>query len=724
VNQATPITFSAIVSAPSGITSLTGKVAFTDNTTTIAICSAVAPSPDGTSGSNSLWLAQCSGSTLTAGSHTIAASYTGDTNFGNTSASGITVTLAPAATSIAVTAAPNPSSFNQSVTFTAAVSAPAGGVSLSSAGSVAFTDSVTSAAIKDCSSVKPTANGVATCSYSGLAIGSHTITVAYSGDPNFTSSSNTVVQSVGATATTTSLIANPPSATFNTSVTFTATVASAAQGGTAFSGTMAFTDNGATIPGCGAVAVNGTSGIATCVTSTLPAGADTIIAAYSNDKNFGGSTASLTEQVTAASATITLAPTTPAPILAVNPNGMNDAVTFTASIFPPYSGTVPLSGTMIFTDTITANGTTSSAPICKVAPSASGVAVCACPSASCALPSGQNTITASYTGDPNLTPAPSAAVSQLVEDYSLVVSSAPPVAVTQGFTTSNDLFSSQTISISPTSISGFTTASGAPLALTCAVTAVAPATGATAPLCTLGGSTLAVAASGTPEPTVSIVLDATKATAGTYSVTLNTADPTTGLAHSSSAFNVVVRGVDGPLTLVSGATTGNTASVSFLLPAGVSLSNIACSFAAGPNLSSMVAPSSLSIGCSFSPTTIPASGSQQNGSTTIAITTGSTTSSLDGHGSLLFAGVIGIPLFGLFGLLRGRRSLGAALLRLLAIAMIGAAAFQAMGCGGSFQRSTATGGGQTPPGAYDLLITGKGSDGNTYQAVLSLNVTL
>jgi hypothetical protein len=731
VNQATPITFSAVITAPSGTTSLTGKVAFTDNGTTIAACSAVAPSADGTSGSNSLWLAACPDSALTAAGspHTIAASYTGDTNFGNTSATlGSAITIAPAATSIAVTAAPNPSSLNQSVTFTSTLSAPSGGVAL--AGKVSITDPSQVGLATACPATTPPANGVVTCSYSGLTIGSHTITVAFSGDPNFSSSSNSsapLTQIVAAATTATTLTANPTSATFNTPVTFTATVATVpatAKGSTAFSGSMAFTDNGTAIPTCASVPVNGATGVATCVTSTLPAGADTIIATYSGDSNFGNSAASLTEQVTAASATIILTPATPAPILAVNPNGTNDSVTFTASIFPAYSGTVPLSGTMVFNDTITSNGTTSSAAICRVAPSTSGVAVCSCPSASCTLPSGQNTITASYTGDSNLTPAPSAAVSQLVEDYSLVVSSAPPVAVTQGFTTSNDLFSSQTISVSPTSISGFTTASGQPLSLKCTVAAVAPATGATAPLCTLGASTVTVAASGTPEPTVGIVIDATKATAGTYSATLNATDPTTGLARASTPFSIIVRSVAGPLTLVSGATTGNTATVSFLLPASVSLSQIACVNVAGPNLSSMVAPSALSIGCSFNPTTIAAAASQQSGNTSVTISTGTTTSGLARHTDLLFAGLLGIPFFGLFGLLRGRRSIGAVLLRLIAIAAIGFAAFQTMGCGGSFHRSTVTGGGQTPPGAYDVLITGTGSDGNTYQAVLSLNVTL
>src|SRR5581483_9230908 len=227
------------------------------------------------------------------------------------------ITIAPATTSIAVTAAPNPSSFNQSVTFTSTLSAPSGGVAL--AGKVSITDTPQgglATAINGCPATTPPANGVVTCSYSGLAIGSHTITVAYSGDPNFSSSSNgsaPLTQIVAAATTATTLTANPTSATFNTPVTFTATVATVpvtAKGSTAFSGSMAFTDNGTAIPTCASVPVNGTTGVAT----------------YSGDSNFGNSAASLTEQVTAASATIILTPATPAPILAVNPNGTNDSV--------------------------------------------------------------------------------------------------------------------------------------------------------------------------------------------------------------------------------------------------------------------------------------------------------------------------------------------------------------------------------------------------------------
>jgi hypothetical protein len=94
------------------------------------------------------------------------------------------------------------------------------------------------------------------------------------------------------------------------------------------------------------------------------------------------------------------------------------------------------------------------------------------------------------------------------------------------------------------------------------------------------------------------------------------------------------------------------------------------------------------------------------------------------HSTLLVAGVFGLPIFGLLGLLGGRKSLRSTLLRTIALILICVAAWQVMGCGGSFHGSGTTNGGQTPPGVYDILVQGTGSDGNTYQAVIKLTVTL
>jgi YVTN family beta-propeller protein len=78
------------------------------------------------------------------------------------------------------------------------------------------------------------------------------------------------------------------------SVTFTATL-SPASGPT---GTIAFTSNGSTIDGCGAGVLS--SGVATCATDSLPVGTDTIVATYSGDNDYAGSSATLAQVVTAA----------------------------------------------------------------------------------------------------------------------------------------------------------------------------------------------------------------------------------------------------------------------------------------------------------------------------------------------------------------------------------------------------------------------------------------
>jgi hypothetical protein len=61
-------------------------------------------------------------------------------------------------------------------------------------------------------------------------------------------------------------------------------------------GTVAFSDNGAAIAGCGAVTVSST-GTATCPVTYATAGTHTITAAYSGDATFAASSDSLTQQV-------------------------------------------------------------------------------------------------------------------------------------------------------------------------------------------------------------------------------------------------------------------------------------------------------------------------------------------------------------------------------------------------------------------------------------------
>jgi len=99
-------------------------------------------------------------------------------------------------------------------------------------------------------------------------------------------------------ATTTTLASgNNPSFTAapNNSVTLTATVTKSSDSSNVSEGTIDFTDAGATIAGCGAVAVS--AGQATCTTTFTSEGPHSLKAQYSGTANFGASNATLTQQV-------------------------------------------------------------------------------------------------------------------------------------------------------------------------------------------------------------------------------------------------------------------------------------------------------------------------------------------------------------------------------------------------------------------------------------------
>lgn len=98
-----------------------------------------------------------------------------------------------------------------------------------------------------------------------------------------------------AAATTTSLTSNLNPAQTGQTITFTSTTTQTTGGAPVNAGTVSFTNNGAAIAGCTAVAVNA-SGVATCST-TSPQGTRTIAATYSGTASFGTSTATLTQIV-------------------------------------------------------------------------------------------------------------------------------------------------------------------------------------------------------------------------------------------------------------------------------------------------------------------------------------------------------------------------------------------------------------------------------------------
>ncbi len=125
---------------------------------------------------------------LSAASHFITASYSGDANFGPGDATRIEKVHAGASTT-SVVSSPNPSNPGQTVTVTAAVAAvpPASGTPT---GLVTFAEGGAILA------QVPLSGGVASFDTAALTVGSHTITAVYGSDPIFASSGGQVVQVV------------------------------------------------------------------------------------------------------------------------------------------------------------------------------------------------------------------------------------------------------------------------------------------------------------------------------------------------------------------------------------------------------------------------------------------------------------------------------------------------------------------------------------------------
>ncbi len=209
----------------------------------------------------------------------------------------------------------------QSVTFTTTVT----GTGVTPTGTVNFLDGVTSlcAAAPLASTVTNVAT--ATCTTANLATATHSITGAYSGDATYDPTTSAAIsQVVAQAATTTALQSGTNPSAFGGSVTFTATVAAAAPGTGTPSGTVDFKNGVTDITGCATSAM--TAGVATCTTTTLPVGGNSITAIYSGDVNFTTSTSAPVVQTvgTAASTTTVLSGT--------NPSVFSGPVTFTANV--------------------------------------------------------------------------------------------------------------------------------------------------------------------------------------------------------------------------------------------------------------------------------------------------------------------------------------------------------------------------------------------------------
>jgi hypothetical protein len=246
------------------------------------------------------------------------------------------------ATTTTLTSSQNPSAPGAQVTFTATVSpVPDGGY-------VEFTDNGLPAGaggseIPGCAATVVSA-GVATCAPDpAFTPGAYSIVATYSGDANYAGSvSATLTQTIEGSPTTTTLTDSDGLASVvDSSDDFAATVTPVPDGGT-----VAFTDDGVTIPGCSAIAVSTTSGIANCQDNFAfsSQGYHTIVATYSGDANYAASSDTVTVAVGPFATTTTLTSSKDSvPVGAT--------VVFTATVSPtPNNPGVLLSDFVYFTD--------------------------------------------------------------------------------------------------------------------------------------------------------------------------------------------------------------------------------------------------------------------------------------------------------------------------------------------------------------------------------------
>jgi uncharacterized repeat protein (TIGR03803 family) len=108
-----------------------------------------------------------------------------------------------------------------------------------------------------------------------------------------TNGAGTVFRLIPLGSSTTAVTSSPNPSTFGEPVTITATVSPS--GPPAPTGTVGFTSNGTAISGCTAVTLS--AGEAVCMTTGLAVGTDAIVATYSGDSNYAGSSGTLSQLV-------------------------------------------------------------------------------------------------------------------------------------------------------------------------------------------------------------------------------------------------------------------------------------------------------------------------------------------------------------------------------------------------------------------------------------------
>ncbi|MBR0346530.1 MAG: Ig-like domain repeat protein [Rudaea sp.] len=311
----------------------------------------------------------------TVGSHVL--HLTAHNAIGADAAQTFTLSIEPAPSTLALTAAPTSTVYGQATTLTASVAS----ANSQASGTVAFTDAGTT--LPGCAAVALSA-GHAQCAVASLASGAHSISATYSGDANTSGSTGPTPAAVSvAKATTVVSVASPGSIALGSPISIGATVAVALPGAGSPSGRIAISDGGTGTSDHCTIVLPATS----CALVPSSAGAKTLTATYVPDTaaavNFNSSDGTGSLTVDAAGSSIALTASR-------NPSTYGEAVTFTATVSAATGNPTP-GGHLAFS--------ASGVPIdgCSAAILNNGEAICT----TATLAVGANTIAAAYSGDTN-----------------------------------------------------------------------------------------------------------------------------------------------------------------------------------------------------------------------------------------------------------------------------------------------------------------------------------
>jgi hypothetical protein len=265
-----PVTLTASVTASAGAAVPSGTVTIKDtlNGATTTLGSGALTLSEGT--------VKLSVPSLAAGTHSLVATYAGDTDDASSSAT-LSLVVVDATTVATVTATPNPAIVNGNVTFTATVTGngvtPTGNIDFLANGTIAL------------GSAMLNADGKAQITYAKLAAGSYKITAVYDGDAdNAKATSVEVGETVNTIPTATELSAASTTGANSQSI-LVATVQDSGVSGVVPTGTVTFM-NGSTKVGSASLNANG---VAT-LTPVLGTGTYQIVASYAGDAQHAPST--------------------------------------------------------------------------------------------------------------------------------------------------------------------------------------------------------------------------------------------------------------------------------------------------------------------------------------------------------------------------------------------------------------------------------------------------